>query len=61
MMLGHGAFGGHLNNEGGALMNEISALIKRLQRDPYPFHYRKTQQKLPAMNHGHSLHENMTY
>ena len=46
MLLGGRAFGRYKGDEGGALMNEISALIKQTPRElPHPFHHLRTQQE----------------
>ena len=46
MLLGGRAFGRYKGDEGGALMNEISALIKQTPRElPHPFHHKSATQK----------------
>ena len=53
-VLGGGAFGRFLGHEGRDILDEISALYKRLHRMSNPFHHMRTQREVDSLRRGRS-------
>lgn len=60
MVLEGETFGRCSSHGGKTLINEISALSKRVQRDPSPFHYARTQWVSCGREPGRGPHQNIT-